>query len=152
LVIDYGASKAAPERRESALTGVRPDGHPPRPSVFDAVPIPGAGGDVDLYVKSVFPDAFANDLLRTTAAVLAAVQRPVAFSALVTPSGAPARETIPSWYFVGTLDHVLPPAAQRFMAERGDANTVEDGASHVPMVSRPRAVTRLILEAAEAID
>jgi pimeloyl-ACP methyl ester carboxylesterase len=123
-------------------------------TVFDAVPIPGApGGDVDLCVKkSVFPDAFANDLPRKTAAVLAAVQRPVAFSALVTPSGAPAWETIPSWYFVGTRDRVLPPAEQRFMAERADANTVEVKASHLPMVSRPGAVTKLIMEAAEVVD
>lgn len=122
-------------------------------TVFDAVPIQGSPGDVDLYVKkSVFPDAFANDLPRKTAMVLAAVQRPVAFSALVTPSGAPAWETIPSWYFVGTLDRVLPPAAQRFMAERADAVTVEVKASHLPMVSRPGAVTRLILDAAETVD
>jgi pimeloyl-ACP methyl ester carboxylesterase len=122
-------------------------------TVFDAVPIPGSTGDVDLYVKkTVFPDAFANDLPRKTAAVLAAVQRPVAFSALVTPSGAPAWETIPSWYFVGTLDRVLPPAAQRFMAERADAVTVEVRASHLPMVSRPSAVTRLILDAAESVQ
>lgn len=122
-------------------------------TVFDAVPIPGSPGDVDLYVKkSVFPDAFAHDLPRKTAMVLAAVQRPVAFSALVTPSGAPAWATIPSWYLVGTLDRVLPPAAQRFMAERADAATVEVKASHLPMVSRPGAVTRLILDAAETVD
>jgi hypothetical protein len=85
-------------------------------TVFDAVPIPGApAGDVDLYVKKpVFRAAFANDLPRKTGRVLAAVQRPVAFSALVTPSGVPAWKTIPSWYFVGTADNVIPPAEQRF--------------------------------------
>ena len=122
-------------------------------TVFDAVPIPGAGGDVDLYVKKgVFPDAFANDLPRKTAAVLAAVQRPAALSALVTPSGVAAWKTIPSWYFVGTRDRVLPPAEQRFMAERADARTVEVRASHLPMISRPSAVTRLVLDAAESVQ
>ena len=122
-------------------------------TVFDAVAIPGAPGDVDLYVKQdVFPDAFANDLPAKTAAVLAAVQRPVAFSALVAPSDAPAWKTIPSWYLVGTADNVIPPAQQQFMAERAHADTVELRASHLPMVSRPAAVTRLIADAAKTVD
>jgi pimeloyl-ACP methyl ester carboxylesterase len=122
-------------------------------TVFDTAPIPGApAGDVDLYVKkSVFPAAFANDLPARTAALLAAVQRPVAFSALVAPSGVPAWKTIPSWYFVGTADNVIPPAEQRFMAERAHADTVEVRTSHLPMVSRPRAVTRLILDAGKTV-
>jgi pimeloyl-ACP methyl ester carboxylesterase len=122
-------------------------------TVFDTVPIPGAPGDVDLYVKKlVFPDAFANDLPAKTAAVLAAVQRPVAFSALVAPSGAPAWKTIPTWYLVGTADNVIPPAQQRFMAQRAHAATVELRASHLPMISRPAGVTRLIVNAAKTVD
>ncbi len=122
--------------------------------VFDAVPYPGApAGDVDLYVKqSLFPQAFANDLPKRVGAVLAATQRPVTLSALAEPSGAPAWETIPSWYLVGTRDNVIPPAQQRFMAKRANADTVEVRASHLSMISRPAAVTRLIVEAAEAID
>jgi hypothetical protein len=42
----------------------------------------------------------------------------------------------------------ITPAAQRFMAERAGATTVEVGASHLSMISRPGAVTRLIEEAA----
>jgi pimeloyl-ACP methyl ester carboxylesterase len=123
-------------------------------TVFDAVPIPGApAGDVDLYVKkAVFPNAFANDLPRETGRVLAAVQRPIAFSALVAPSGAPAWKTIRSWYLVGTDDNVIPPAEQRFMARRANAKTVEIRASHLSPVSRPAAVTRLIRRAAEAVS
>ena len=121
--------------------------------MFDTVPIPGTPGDVDLYVKhSVFPDAFANDRPAKTAAVLAAVQRPIAFSALVAPSGAPAWKTIPSWYLVGTADNVIPPAQQRFMAGRAHADTIVVRASHLPMVSRPAAVTRLIVDAAKTVD
>jgi pimeloyl-ACP methyl ester carboxylesterase len=122
-------------------------------TVFDPVPIPGApAGDVDLYVKKpVFRAAFANDLPRKTGRVLAAVQRPVAFSALVTPSGVPAWKTIPSWYFVGTADNVIPPAEQRFMAERANAKTAAVRASHLPMVSRLGAVTHLIRRPAKAV-
>ena len=121
-------------------------------TVFDPVPIPGASGDVDLYVKkSIFADAFANDLPPRTAAVLGAVQRPIAFSALVTPSGAPAWETIPSWYLVGTEDHIIPAAEQRLMAARAHAHTVEISASHLAMISHPGPVTRLIIDAAKSV-
>jgi len=44
----------------------------------------------------------------------------------------------------------VPPALQRFMAERADATIVEVPASHVSFVSQPKAATELILQAVEA--
>ena len=133
------------ERPGSALGGNPAD-------VFDAVPYPGGQGDVDLYIKrTVFPDAVANDLPPKEAALLGATQRPVALSALLAPSGPPAWEDIESWYFVGTADHAVPPAEQRFMAARANAHTVEVKASHLSMVSRPQQVTDLILDAAQSV-
>jgi pimeloyl-ACP methyl ester carboxylesterase len=99
---------------------------------------------------ALFDRAFANDLPASTAAVLGSEQQPVTASALNTPSGAPAWKAIPSWYLVGTADHVLPPAEQEFMAKRMHAHTVEVNASHLSMISQPQAVTNLILEAANA--
>ena len=55
-----------------------------------------------------------------------------------------------AWYLVGTEDRAIPPAGQRFMAERGNAQIDEVAASHASMVSQPEAVTRLILSAVEA--
>jgi len=116
--------------------------------VFDVVPF--AGG-ADLYIKpSLFPQAFANDLPAKKAAVLAATQRPLAANAASDASGAPAWKTLPSWYFVGAADRVLPPAEQRFMAARMHAHTVEADASHVSMISQPEQVTKLILDAARS--
>jgi hypothetical protein len=43
-----------------------------------------------------------------------------------------------------------PPAQQRFMAQRAGARTVEVKAGHLSMISRPRAVVRLILDAVRA--
>ncbi len=121
--------------------------------VFDVVPYPGApANDVDLYVKqAVFVQAFANDLPAKEAAALASAQRPVTLSALATPSGVPAWKTIRSWYFIGTKDNVIPPAEQTFMAQRAHSVTVDVPASHLAMVSRPGAVTRLILTAASSV-
>jgi pimeloyl-ACP methyl ester carboxylesterase len=120
--------------------------------VFDLVPYPGAPpGAVDAYVKqSLFPSCFANDLPAKQAAVLAATQRPFSTVILGQPSGPPAWVDIPSWALVGTVDRVIPPAAQRFMAERAGARLVEVKASHLSMISQPGAVTRLIIAAARS--
>jgi pimeloyl-ACP methyl ester carboxylesterase len=121
--------------------------------VFNFVPYPGApAGDVDLYIKpSVFPSCFANDLSASRAAVLAASQRPIAFSALQQPSGTPAWKTIPSWYLIGTLDKVIPPFAQLAMAQRAHAQIDEVKASHPSMISHPGAAADLIEEAVQTV-
>jgi pimeloyl-ACP methyl ester carboxylesterase len=57
---------------------------------------------------------------------------------------------VPSWFLIGDQDRTIPPALQRFMAERAGARrTVEvPGASHAITVSQPGATAELILEAA----
>jgi pimeloyl-ACP methyl ester carboxylesterase len=67
-----------------------------------------------------------------------------------TPTGPLAWKTLPCWYLLGTEDKAIPPALQRFMAERADATIVEVPASHVSFVSQPDAATQLILQAVEA--
>jgi len=56
---------------------------------------------------------------------MAATQRPWSAAAAATPS----------WYLLGTQDRAIPPAGQRFMAERGNARMQEVTASHASMVS-----------------
>ena len=109
----------APDQGESILELVAAEpgsalaGDPAQ--VFNVVPV-RHGRATCTSSPSVFPDAFANDLPAKTAAVLAATQRPLAASASGEPSGPPAWKTIPTWYLVGTADHVLPPAEQEVMA------------------------------------
>lgn len=144
----------APDQGETIFPLVGPDSAlaADPTTVFDFVPYPGAPpGDVDLYLKrNVFLTSFANGVPAPTASVLYATQRPIAFSAGNQPSGVPAWKTIPSWYLVGTQDKIIPPAQQRFMAQRAGARTVEVRAGHLSLVSRPRAVERLILDAVRA--
>jgi pimeloyl-ACP methyl ester carboxylesterase len=66
------------------------------------------------------------------------------------PSTPPAWKTLPCWYLLGTEDKAIPPALQRFMAERANATIVEVQASHVSFVSQPDAATQLILQAVNA--
>lgn len=117
--------------------------------VFNFVPL--TGGDVDLYVKpSLFPSCFANDLPPDQGAVLASTQRAFALSSLGQTSGVPAWKTIPSFYLVGTIDKVIPPFAQLFMAQRANATVVQVRGSHLVMISHPEAVVDLINQAAQS--
>ena len=68
---------------------------------------------------------------------MAASQRPGAVSTLTEHSGPAAWTTIPSWYLVARQDRAIPPAAQRFMANRMKAHTREINSSHVAMISTP---------------
>ena len=62
----------------------------------------------------------------------------------------PAWRQKPSWYLVTTEDRMIPPSAQRAMAERTGATVTETRASHSVYVSQPQAVADLIKRAAAA--
>ncbi|WP_413759899.1 alpha/beta fold hydrolase [Streptomyces sp. MMBL 11-3] len=59
-----------------------------------------------------------------------------------------AWQTRPSWYLVAADDRMIPAAAQRSMAGRAGATTVEVAASHSVYLSQPDAVADLIEQAA----
>jgi len=104
---------------------------------------PDGSEGTDLYLdRDAFHEAFAADVDPDTAAVMAAAQRPYAAAAFAgTPSGPLAWKTLPCWYLLGTEDKAIPPALQRFMAERANATIVEVPVSHVSFVSQPEAAT-----------
>lgn len=54
-------------------------------------------------------------------------------------SGPAAWSTTASWYLVSAEDRVIPPASQRFMAQRMHAHTSEIAVSHASLVSQPVA-------------
>ena len=60
----------------------------------------------------------------------------------------PAWRSKPSWYLVAADDHMIPPPAQRAMAERAGATVSETPGSHAVYVSQPEAVARVVLQAA----
>jgi pimeloyl-ACP methyl ester carboxylesterase len=98
-----------------------------------------------------FVKHFAADVGPTRARVMYAVQQPLASSAFTDVMGVPAWKSLPSWYLVAQNDEALPPDAERQFAARMGATTVEIPSSHVPMVSHPEEVARLIEKAAEAV-
>lgn len=121
------------------------------PLALQVRPYQAAPGDfgLDGYIDPAqFHDVFCADVPAATALSMAAAQRPSTIASGSEPSGEPAWKTIPSWYMVAKQDRVIPPDAERFMAKRAGAHTVEIDSSHVAMISHPDAVTDLIRSAA----
>ena len=79
---------------------------------------------------------------------MAVTQRPLALAAFEAPATRAAWRSIPSWMLAARQDLAVPASLSRWMAERADARLVEIDASHAVTVSRPGAVTDLIIEAA----
>ena len=59
----------------------------------------------------------------------------------------PAWRSKPSWYLLVTDDRMIPPSAQRAMAERAGATVTEVPGSHAIYVSNPAAVAAVITQA-----
>jgi pimeloyl-ACP methyl ester carboxylesterase len=74
-------------------------------------------------------------------------QVPCGVDALAGPVTEPAWRSKPSWYLIATEDHMIPPSAQRAMAQRAGATTVDVAASHAVYMSQPAAVAALIRQA-----
>ena len=104
-----------------------------------------------LYVdRAHFASCFAGDLPAAEAHVLASVQRPVGGAIFGDKMGAPAWKTIKSWYQVSEDDQMIPPDTERMMAGRANAKTISLKSSHASLVSHPKDVAELILEAARS--
>jgi pimeloyl-ACP methyl ester carboxylesterase len=109
-----------------------------------------AGPQSELYIrKEHFSQVYAADLPLSVTNVMAVAQRPIAQIALSGESGAPAWACKPSWFAIAAADRVLDPTAQRFMAQRMAATEYMLDASHAVLLSKPRAVAAMILEAVE---
>jgi pimeloyl-ACP methyl ester carboxylesterase len=100
---------------------------------------------------ALYRQALAADLRARQVSVVAAGQRPVAAQAFFEPSGPPAWKSLPSWAVVPTDDKAVGTDVVRSMAQRAGASIVEVRGSHLIMISRAKAVTDVIVQAAEAV-
>ncbi|MFJ3841710.1 alpha/beta fold hydrolase [Streptomyces sp. NPDC090054] len=119
-----------------------------RPVAYDG---PDGTTGTDLYLEpDKFRTAFAADLPIATTRLMQATQRPFSATCFTDTTAAVAWRTIPSWGLVAGTDNAIPPALQRFFYDRARARQVVEarGASHVAMISHPRAAARLIEQAA----
>lgn len=112
--------------------------------------VPDAAGF--LYIdRAKFHDAFCADVSTPEAAVMAATQKPLAGACFAAPLPDAAWRTVPSWCLVAQDDQAIHPDLERFLAKRMNARGVtEVKSSHVPFLSHPHMVAKLIAEAASA--
>jgi pimeloyl-ACP methyl ester carboxylesterase len=100
--------------------------------------------------RDKFHASFAGDVPADLAAFMADSQVPWGVDALGGSVSEPAWRVKPSWYLIATDDQMIPPPAQRAMAERAGSTAVEVAASHAVYVSQPEAVANLVRQAAAA--
>ncbi|WP_405566962.1 alpha/beta hydrolase [Streptomyces sp. NBC_01167] len=100
--------------------------------------------------REQFHASFAGDLPEAQARFMADSQVPWGVEALQGAVSEPAWRTKPSWYLVAADDHMIPPPAQRAMAERAGATVNEIPGSHSVYVSQPAAVVDMIRQATAA--
>jgi pimeloyl-ACP methyl ester carboxylesterase len=133
----------APDKGESVQTLIAnpPPGAPVPPI------LPPTGGFL-LLDRAKFADSFAADLSAEQATFMADSQVPWAVEALAGAVSSPAWRSKPTWYLVATNDMMIPPPAQRSMAQRAGARVAETPGSHSVYVSHPEAVAALINQAA----
>jgi len=136
----------APDRGESVSSLIKdpPPGAPVPPI------LPPQDGFLFLD-RAKFRASFAADVDLETAAFMADSQVPWGVDALAGAVTEPAWRTKPSWYLVAADDRMIPPPAQRQMAKRAGATTVEVAGSHAVYVSQPDAVASVIAQAAQKI-
>jgi pimeloyl-ACP methyl ester carboxylesterase len=121
------------------------------PAPLNATLKPDAAGF--LYIdRARFREVFCADVPATEASVMAATQKPVIGSAFGASVDQAAWKTIPSWYLVTQDDRAINPDLERFYAKRIGAKTSEIKSSHVPFISHPAEVARLIEQAAMAAE
>jgi pimeloyl-ACP methyl ester carboxylesterase len=101
--------------------------------------------------RAQFQAVFCADVTEGEARVMAATQRPAHVGIFGHTFGEPAWKSIPSWFVVAQKDQVIHPDLERMFAARMKATTKELDSSHVPFVSRPEEIVKVVLEAAETV-
>jgi len=98
--------------------------------------------------QAKFVASFAADVEPAKAAFMAKSQVPWGVEAVEGAVTKPAWKTKPSFYLVATEDGMIPPPAQRMMAQRASATVREVAGSHAIYVSKPEPVADIIEAAA----
>jgi len=98
--------------------------------------------------EHAFLNDFANGVDPVEARTLYAVQGRVSDTLFGETTTEAAWRSKPCWYAVSRQDRTISAELERFLAKRMDASTVEIDAGHLSLISHPREVADLILQAA----
>jgi pimeloyl-ACP methyl ester carboxylesterase len=98
--------------------------------------------------EAAFLNDFANGVNPNVARVLYAAQASNAATLTKEKTTTAAWRSKPTWYAVSKQDRTINPDLQRFLAKRMNATTIEVDAGHLALVSHPKEIANLILDAA----
>jgi pimeloyl-ACP methyl ester carboxylesterase len=99
--------------------------------------------------REKFAASFAADVRPALAAYMGDSQVPWGLEALQGAVSEPAWRSKPSYYLVATDDRMIPPVAQRMMANRAGSHVTEAPGSHAIYVSNSEVVAAVIKRAAQ---
>jgi pimeloyl-ACP methyl ester carboxylesterase len=111
---------------------------------------PNLAPDSDGWIwlpTDAFAVAFAQHATKQEQTALAAAQLPIAPACITVPVGQPLWKSVPAWYLVAEHDHMIPVQTQRFMAARMGAHVSSHPVDHLPSVSAPEVVEKIIVDA-----
>jgi len=132
-----------PDENQSAADVLKP--YSPPPGLAEAKP--DAAGFLSLNRKGIDED-FVPDLRPAERAIIYATQGAWNSACLADKVSVPAWTTKPSWFIVAANDRMLPPEYEQAVAEHIHATTTTLAAGHVPMLSSPKQLAAVIIEAA----
>jgi pimeloyl-ACP methyl ester carboxylesterase len=119
----------------------------PRTDVFKYVEV----ADGRVWMRPDAVACFAGDLSPEEQGVVYPTQFAPALDLFTQKHDGVAWRSKPSWSIVATEDRTVPPDLERFAAKRMGATTQEVVSSHVPMLSHPDVVLKVIRAAAKTI-
>jgi len=140
----YVASLAPDEGETVAEVFYRDEAHPQAPKLA-----PDKDGWIWMPEEG-FANAFAHHATADQIALCKAVQRPIALKCIQEPAPTPAWKSTPSWFLIAEEDRMINPKTQHFMAKRMGATTRSLSVDHTPLLSAPKEVVNIILEAMQA--
>jgi pimeloyl-ACP methyl ester carboxylesterase len=131
-----------PDEGQSANDVLKP--YPPTPGLGHMAP--DAAGYLSLTRQGIEED-FVPDLPAPERAVVFVTQGPWNSTALNEKVPNPAWKSKPSW-FIAVNDRILPADYELALAKHINAKTTKLASGHVPMLSQPKAVAAVIIDAA----
>src|SRR5262245_62158416 len=112
---------------------------------------PDADGFIWMPVEG-FRNAFAQHATDEQIALSVAVQRPIPLRCIQEHAPYLAWKFKPSWVLIAKEDRMINPKSQQFMAKRMGARRKSLHVDHTPMLSVPREVVDIILEANQTLS
>lgn len=134
-----------PKEGEGANDVLKP--YPPTPGLGHMSP--DAAGYLSLTRQGVEED-FVPDLPSAERDIVFVTQGPWNSTALAEKVPNPAWKSRPSW-FITVNDRILPADYEKVIAKHIKAHTTALPSGHVPMLSRPKEVAAVIIDAAKGV-